>query len=264
MSGIIWSKFFWSDWENDPALRLCSFAAQGLWMRMLCIAARHDPIGYVAVAGQPLELPGLIRLTGGTESELATLLGELDRNGVFSRDGKGRIYSRRMIRDAKKAATARRNGRNNVQKRHGISHGEHRGNLASVYPHKPRAKSQEKDTHRPNKTHLRAVADATRPSAGFEDFWGKYPKRDGANPRAPASRKFAAAIRAGADPVRLIAAAARYATDLETKGEARTKFVAQAVTWLDERRWEDDAAPQPTITENEREQMFAQLRGETG
>jgi hypothetical protein len=110
MSGTVWSKFFWSDWESDPALRLCSFAAQGFWMRMLCIAAAHDPIGYVAVAGKGLDETALARLTGCPESEIACLIGELERNGVFSRDRLGRIYSRRMTADARKAAVARRNG----------------------------------------------------------------------------------------------------------------------------------------------------------
>ena len=64
MSGTVWSKFFWSDWETDPALRLCSLAAQGFWMRMLSIAAAHDPIGYVAVAGRTLDETALARLTG--------------------------------------------------------------------------------------------------------------------------------------------------------------------------------------------------------
>lgn len=111
MSGAIWSKFFWADWETDPALRLCSLAAQGLWMRMLCVAASHDPIGYVAVAGKGLDETSLARLTGCQESEVASLLGELSEMGVFSRDRHGRIYSRRMIRDAKKTAIARKNGR---------------------------------------------------------------------------------------------------------------------------------------------------------
>ncbi len=112
MSGTTWSKFFWSDWDTDPALRLCSMAAQGLWMRMLCIASAHDPIGYVAVAGRGLDETALARMTGCPESEVTALLGELDQNGVFSRDRQGRIYSRRMIADAKKAATARKNGKN--------------------------------------------------------------------------------------------------------------------------------------------------------
>ncbi|MEW6632253.1 MAG: hypothetical protein AB1440_15375 [Pseudomonadota bacterium] len=110
MSGTIWSKFFWSDWEADPNLRLCSLAAQGLWMRMLCIAAAHEPIGYVAIAGKGLDEAALARLAGCASIELGALLGELESNRVFSRDRHGRIYSRRMIADARKARAARRNG----------------------------------------------------------------------------------------------------------------------------------------------------------
>jgi len=110
MSGTIWSKFFWSDWEADPNLRLCSLAAQGLWMRMLCIAAAHEPIGYVAIAGKGLDEAALARLAGCAEAELGALLCELEQNRVFSRDRHGRIYSRRMIADARKARAARRNG----------------------------------------------------------------------------------------------------------------------------------------------------------
>lgn len=106
-----WSKFFWQDWETDPGLKLCGYAAQGLWMRCLCIAASHDPIGYVSVAGRPLDSTAIAMMTGGTEPEVVVLLTELERNGVFSRDAKGRIYSRRMIRDAKKAAIAKKNGK---------------------------------------------------------------------------------------------------------------------------------------------------------
>jgi hypothetical protein len=108
---LAWTKFFWADWESDPALRLCSYSAQGLWMRMLCIASAHDPIGYVAVAGRALDTTAIARMTGGSEGEVQTLLDELDRNGVFSRDRTGRIYSRRMVRDARKAAEARKFGK---------------------------------------------------------------------------------------------------------------------------------------------------------
>lgn len=79
-------------------------------MDMLCIAAAHDPIGYVAVAGRGLDSTSIARMTGGSESEVQALLAELDRNGVFSRDRHSRIYSRRMVSDAKKAAIARANG----------------------------------------------------------------------------------------------------------------------------------------------------------
>ena len=111
MSSTIWSKFFWSDWANDPALRLCSLAAQGLWMRCLCIAAESDPIGYVTINGRALGVTDIARLAGVAETEASALIDELDRNGVFSRDRSGRIYSRRMLRDAKMRATAKKNGK---------------------------------------------------------------------------------------------------------------------------------------------------------
>lgn len=107
-----WGRFFWNDWEQDPGLRLSSLAAQGLWMRMLCIAAKSDPIGYLTSAGRALTLDDLSCLTGRPGSELAPLIDELDRNGVFSRDTKGRIYSRRMLRDVRSSLTAKNNGKN--------------------------------------------------------------------------------------------------------------------------------------------------------
>lgn len=146
MSGIIWTKFFWQDWESDPAVRLCSFAAQGFWMRLLCIASQHDPIGYVAVAGKGLDETALARLTGCQESEVASLLGELERNGVFSRDRQGRIYSRRMIRDARKAATARNNGKKGgnptLSNQTENSRWDNGQDNTVDKPHKPRAISQ--------------------------------------------------------------------------------------------------------------------------
>lgn len=119
-----WSKFFWSDWESDQGLRLCSLAAQGLWMRLLCVAAKHEPKGYVAIKGNPLTANDIARLAGASESEAETLMDELDRNGVYSRDRTGRIYSRRMLRDEKRAKTSRKNGKNggnpSLRKQRGI------------------------------------------------------------------------------------------------------------------------------------------------
>lgn len=143
MSGMAWAKFYWSDWRSDPALRLCSFAARGLWMDLLCVAAEHDPIGYVAVAGRGLNETDIARMTGGSECEVASLLGELDRNGVFSRDRQGRIYSRRMVRDARKAAQARKNGKLGGNP----TLGKDKGNSASDNPSvKGRVNTQKPDT----------------------------------------------------------------------------------------------------------------------
>lgn len=111
MSSTLYGKFFWSDWLSDPGIRASSYAARGLWMDMLCIAATADPAGYLVLNGRPLETADIARLTGGIPSEVGPLLEELERNGVFSRDRQQRIYSRRLIRDAKKAEIAVANGK---------------------------------------------------------------------------------------------------------------------------------------------------------
>ena len=146
MSGTVWTKFYWADWESDPALRLCSLGAQGLWMRMLCIAAAHDPIGYVAVAGRGLDETALARMTGCSGSEVSALLGELDRNGVFSRDRQKRIYSRRMVADAKAASIARKNGRKggnpSLRTHTVISEPDNQTVKLGLKPQEPEARSQ--------------------------------------------------------------------------------------------------------------------------
>lgn len=110
MTATLWSKFFWNDWQADPCLRMCSLAARGLWIDLLCIAAKSSPTGFVAIAGRPCTSTDIARLTGVSEQEVESLLGELSRNGVFSRDAQGRIYSRRMVRDNRKRQKLRQNG----------------------------------------------------------------------------------------------------------------------------------------------------------
>lgn len=68
-------------------------------------------------------------------------------------------------------------------------------------------------------------------------FWPSYPKRKGANPKAPARKAFEAAVRRGADPVEIAGAARRYAiADADKIG---TVYIAQAMTWLNQQRWGD-------------------------
>jgi len=48
-----WLKFFPSDWRADPALRMCSLAARGLWIEMLCLMHEARPHGSLLVNGKP-------------------------------------------------------------------------------------------------------------------------------------------------------------------------------------------------------------------
>jgi hypothetical protein len=102
MAGTTYSKFFWSDWESDPGLAQCSLAAQGLWMRMLCLAAQSDNIGFVKIAGAAASDAQIAKHARAGEELVAELIQELEANGVFSRDRHGVIYCRRMVADEKK------------------------------------------------------------------------------------------------------------------------------------------------------------------
>lgn len=106
-----WLKFFTSDWRSDPALRMCSPAARGVWIEMICLMHEATPYGHLLVNGRAPTEAQLAVLIGAPSDELPALVRELDEAGVFSRTKEGVIYSRKLTRMAKKAATARKNGR---------------------------------------------------------------------------------------------------------------------------------------------------------
>jgi hypothetical protein len=106
-----WLKFFPSDWRADPALRMCSLAARGLWIEMLCLMHEARPHGSLLVNGKPVTAAQLANLVGAGIAEVEGFLAELEEAGVFSRDADGALYSRRMRRDEERAAVNRVNGR---------------------------------------------------------------------------------------------------------------------------------------------------------
>lgn len=183
-----WSKFFWSDWEADQGLRLCSLAAQGLWMRMLCVCARHEPKGYLAINGNPLVVEDIARLAGVAETEAGILMEELGRNGVFSRNRSGCIYSRRMVRDEKRSKEGRKwkkQGLAQAAETTGEKFGPSRVPARGPSPHIPEARSQ--------KDNIGAPAAGSAPKStkakghSLPDDW------------KPGERHFTAAARLGRD-----------------------------------------------------------------
>lgn len=89
--------------------------------------------------------------------------------------------------------------------------------------------------------------DATRPAVDevFEEFWKAYPKRDGANPKQPARKKFASALKSGTSLEEIQQGARRYRAECDAKRLTGTSLVAQAVTWLNQARWGDYAPAVP-------------------
>lgn len=110
MTAAPWMKFYPPDWRADPALRMCSLAARGLWMEMLCLMHEACPRGDLRINGQPVTETQLASLCGASIKHVRGCLAELEGAGVFSRDN-GVVFSRRMRRDQEKAERDKANGR---------------------------------------------------------------------------------------------------------------------------------------------------------
>lgn len=138
-----WLKFYPSDWRADPALRMCSVGARGLWMEMLCIMHEAQPYGSLRVNSRPVSDRQLASLAGSSIDEIAGLLAELEAAGVFSRDDDGVIVSRRMQRDYEKAEADKANGKRGGNPR--LKQGVNPPEKAEDKAQKPEARSQISD-----------------------------------------------------------------------------------------------------------------------
>ncbi|HYZ40949.1 MAG TPA: helix-turn-helix domain-containing protein [Stellaceae bacterium] len=80
----------------------------------------------------------------------------------------------------------------------------------------------------------------------FEAFWQAYPsRRPYSNPKAPAQKSFYVALQRDVDAALIIRAAENYRATVEREG-TNPRYVAQAVTWLNQARWEDyQQEPEP-------------------
>lgn len=91
-------------------------------------------------------------------------------------------------------------------------------------------------------TNVRSVDKPTRPATDdkFEEFWKAYPHRgEAADPKKPAREKFDRALKRGVEPDAIIIGAKRFAEIERRAGRAGTEKCAQAVTWLNQDRWQD-------------------------
>jgi hypothetical protein len=96
-------------------------------------------------------------------------------------------------------------------------------------------------------------------AAKFLEFWAKYPKRAGGNPKSEAERKFRKAVNSGISCETIIAGARRFAAEcLQNRIEAR--FVPMAVTWLNQKRWADDPDAGPGVEPKSFIEMARDLR----
>jgi len=114
LAGTRYSNFFWSDWISDDALAECSDAARGVWMGLLCMAARSPKIGFVMTpAGAKPSTAQIKRAIRSidTEEAIEACIAELVKNKVCDTDRDGIIVSRRLVREEKIRSFAVKGGK---------------------------------------------------------------------------------------------------------------------------------------------------------
>ncbi|TPE53063.1 hypothetical protein [Amaricoccus solimangrovi] len=250
-------KFYPSDWRADPRLRMCSLAARGLWMEMLALMHEATPYGHLLISGISPTDAQLAVLAGAPSDQIPDLLGELESAGVFSRTRSGAIYSRRMTRDDKKSAQARKNGKNGgnpiLCNSKGNTPPDNPQDKGGDKTQKPEARSQKPERENiplSQKSSARSsepvseqpfeVPDRSGEQSRFPEFWGAYPLK--AN-MVKAEAEFITATLRGADPEVVISAARRFAASQQGKDPT---YIPQPANWLKNRRWTDEipaAAP---------------------
>jgi len=107
-----WFKFYPDAWLADELLTMCSMGARGLLAAVMCLMHRSRLYGYLLVAGKAptdAELTRLVRATSA--AEVRRLRTELIDRGVLSVTADGILYSRRMVRAARRTAQGREHGR---------------------------------------------------------------------------------------------------------------------------------------------------------
>jgi uncharacterized protein YdaU (DUF1376 family) len=86
----------------------------------------------------------------------------------------------------------------------------------------------------------------------FAEFWSAYPSRGASgNPRKPAWEEYLKAIRKGADPAILLAAARALAAQWRKEPKDRWQYIPLASTWLHQERWTDTAVAKPDAKASE-------------
>ncbi|WP_395371869.1 hypothetical protein [Komagataeibacter diospyri] len=257
-----WSKFWWKDWQNDLALKSCSYAARGLWMEMLAIMHAADRIGFFEISGRKVSAKQLAGLTNGSDREVRKLLAELEENGVFSVDDAGFIFSRRMVRDKENSDISAEHGRKGGNP--ALVHNDAENDGEGV---NPPVKGQDKPRDKLKKLEARNTPivplpgdeffdDAEQPSAprpktrrasspapdeaAFERFWAAYPRKVG---KPKARRAFATAIGKASLETLLAAIVA-------TPWSSDANYIPHPATWLNNERWADEGVlPEPAADE---------------
>lgn len=91
--------WFPADWLRDADLARCSLAAQGAWIRMICLLHSSEEYGVFISGNEPWPIEDVAAAVGGDKDAALTCVSELLAKGVARKNNRGAIFCRRMVED---------------------------------------------------------------------------------------------------------------------------------------------------------------------
>ena len=111
-------NFYPGDWLKDPELSICSLAARGMWIDVICLMFECRPRGYLFSNGRPWTLEQTACAIRGDWQENLRALKELVQNGVMKQDKKRRFFSKKLVKiESQRAEWRAKNHRNYVKRK---------------------------------------------------------------------------------------------------------------------------------------------------
>ena len=223
-----WFKFYPSDWLAGT--RGLSAAETGIYITLIAMMyERTDPL--------PHDNSRLARLCGCPAGAFKRCLdGLMATKKIIIKDGG--LWNERVEKERYSRDVASQNASDAAKKRWSIQgdkieQNQQKPDAVAVIPQcdvdATRAPVQKPDTRKNKNT-----VDAASPA--FDAFWSVYPKKV---EKKAAKLRFEKAVKAGADPGQIIAAATVYAkTDGVIRGYAKNPDA-----WLNGERWTDEITP---------------------
>lgn len=90
-------QFYPGDWRASKTLGLCSLAAKGAWIDLLCIMHDCEPRGQLVLNGSPVTDKEAVKYIGGDRAAKKALAELIDRGVLVRIDGV--LSSPRMMKD---------------------------------------------------------------------------------------------------------------------------------------------------------------------
>lgn len=197
-----WIKFYPLDYLTDLELQTCSMAAQGVYMRLLCLMTVAREYGFCVINGYVPDTKMLSRLIQGRYQTVDNAVTELLQKGVLKQDERGALYSQRLRSDWEK--------RQEMKRRGGLG-----GNPALVNQGPEKQLKADKNKNK-NK------------SVGFSTFWTLYPRKEG---KKDAEKAYNARLTEGYTPADLLTACKNYSARIQ-RDKTEPKFVKLPKTFL--------------------------------